>query len=123
MTDTVLTVIIGATAGIVGGGITSLIAPWVQWEIKKKEKRYESRKERIAAWRSLVKELANKPPTGDDEDHIGASEFLEKREAFYSLRKHLPEEMYKDLWRMNDDLVVEELTVVINKVADEWGLD
>jgi 3-hydroxyacyl-CoA dehydrogenase len=61
MNDTVLTVIISAGAGVVGGGITALVAPWVQWNIKKREKQYETRQKFLEEWRQMVKDLAHKP--------------------------------------------------------------
>ncbi|WP_278313733.1 hypothetical protein [Lolliginicoccus levis] len=48
---------IGGVAGAVSGGIASLLAPWAQWGVKKKQLRHERRVQRIAEWREGIKEL------------------------------------------------------------------
>ncbi|MGQ4005800.1 hypothetical protein QIW49_04865 [Francisellaceae bacterium CB300] len=47
-------VIISAVIGLISGAIGSLVAPWINWGIEKKRKRYERRVELIQIWRNTV---------------------------------------------------------------------
>lgn len=46
--------IISAVIGLISGAIGSLIAPWINWGVEKKRKRYERRVELIDIWRDIL---------------------------------------------------------------------
>jgi hypothetical protein len=55
MTDTVWAAIVGGIAGVVTGSISAVVAPWANWGIEKRRQKLNDRRERIKAWREMVK--------------------------------------------------------------------
>jgi hypothetical protein len=55
VTDTIWAAIVGGVAGIITGGITSLLAPWTNWGIEKRRQKLNARRDRIEQWRKMVK--------------------------------------------------------------------
>jgi hypothetical protein len=121
MSDTFWTAIIGGIAGLITGTVASLIAPWVQWIIRKREKRFETRAKRVNQWRSLIKSFAKRNAESNDEDYIHAESFLRQSSFYASLRQHIQDE--DELFGMLDEDLVKELTRIVNKKAAEWEIE
>ena len=81
MADTLWVTIVGGLAGIVTGGISSLIAPWANWGIEKRKQKLAHRRELIAKWREMIKEAVQQEKP--------LVEFLERHKDYYSLKPHL----------------------------------
>ncbi|MCC7254378.1 MAG: hypothetical protein IT467_00425 [Dokdonella sp.] len=47
-------VVVSAVAGLISGGIASLIAPWVQWSIEKRRQLSTERRNKLKAWRGYL---------------------------------------------------------------------
>ena len=54
MEASVINTLIAGGVGLVSGAIGSLIAPWVQWGVEKRRKRYEKRVKQIEQWKELI---------------------------------------------------------------------
>jgi hypothetical protein len=54
MNDTILFYLVAAIAGVAGGVIGSLIAPWVHWGVEKRKQRQAKRRELIRSCRSML---------------------------------------------------------------------
>ena len=46
--------IIAGVVGLIAGAIGSLIAPWVQWGVEKRRKKFERRTALIQRWREIL---------------------------------------------------------------------
>ena len=107
MNDTVLVAIIGAVAGIIGGTIASLIAPWINWGIKKNKFRLEERKKLLEDIRTIIineyeehekftKELALDPEITKTKKYYPTAltyyDTLNKHSQFQRIIPFIPEE-------------------------------
>ena len=54
MADTVVTTILTVLSGLIAGGITSCLSPFVKWGIEKRRARFERRSQLITNWRLLI---------------------------------------------------------------------
>ena len=54
MNDTIMVALIGAIAGLISGTIASLIAPWINWGVKKKKFRLEERRKLLKEIREII---------------------------------------------------------------------
>ncbi len=54
MNSTLLTIVIPAGAGLLGGVVGSLVAPWVHWGIEKRRSRLESRRNLVQEWKRAL---------------------------------------------------------------------
>lgn len=54
MNDRIIIALIAAVAGLVGGAVASLIAPWIHWGIEKRKNKREEQKNLIKNIRELV---------------------------------------------------------------------
>ena len=101
MDANVIAAVFGAVGGVVTGTISSLIAPWVQWGIEKRRKRFERRRSLINSWRDMVARVrkrceeevendrAKKPDPGD---------VLLEQPEYASLRPHLSQKTLRLLF-------------------------
>ena len=55
MDSTVVAAIVGGVAGVVTGGISSVIAPWANWGVEKRQLRRQERVTQIAGWRDVAR--------------------------------------------------------------------
>jgi hypothetical protein len=114
--------VIAGIVGLITGAIGSLIAPWVQWGVEKRRRRFESRREQITAWRTAV-----------DRDDFRYQLFAQGN-VYATLRPHLPGDLRQtiDQWRspgivtslarMGRDPIQVRLLEEIAKVERKWGL-
>jgi hypothetical protein len=121
------TVIVGAIAGLVGGAIVSVVAPWVQWILERQRLTREGRVVRMEEWRAglLEAEAAGRI------DHNRL--FL--NEAWYrTLRPHLSDDEAKHLEWQPDfsgrvvrgteyrEIFALQLNDAIDRLAKAWDL-
>lgn len=80
-------VIIGGVAGLLGGALASLVAPWVNWRIERKRDEAQARRNRVAEWRAGI---AREEQRADADDASVAREYL-RTDWYGSLRVYLSE--------------------------------
>ena len=74
-------ILISAVAGLIAGGVGSLIAPWIHWGIEKKRKRLDGRKKLLEDCKDYLNRYT-----------FNCSNFIQK--PFYSsLRPYLSKEL------------------------------
>jgi len=54
MNDTIIVALIGTIDGFISGTIASLIAPWINWGVKKKKLRFEERRKLLKEIREII---------------------------------------------------------------------
>lgn len=85
MSDTVIAAIVGAVAGIITGSIGSLFAPWANWGIEKRKQKLAYRRELIAKWRAMVKDIT----TSHSANNELLIKLVQEHQDWYSLKPHL----------------------------------
>ena len=83
--DAILTALIPASLGLLGGVVGSLIAPWVNWGIEKRRQKLAYRRELVASWRKMIQSVTRNPRDGGKSLVF----HLERYDRFYSLKPHL----------------------------------
>jgi hypothetical protein len=76
--------IIGLVSAVIGF-ISGLLVPWIKWKIRKRQNRYEYRKELIYSWRAKIAAAEFKTPEG--RSSFGSSP------EYSSLRLHMLKEL------------------------------
>ena len=94
MDATLKIALIAAASAILGGFITGIIAPHINWGIEKRKQKLAHRRELIAKWREMIAEAAKTAPDGKLELYI----HLHK--DYYSLIPHLTKEREKSTNRV-----------------------
>ncbi|MFC6157191.1 hypothetical protein [Kribbella jiaozuonensis] len=61
----VQTALIGAGAGLLSGGIASLVAPWVTWQLERRRQLHKDRLAMLAEWREGLREAESNSPQMD----------------------------------------------------------
>jgi hypothetical protein len=108
-----LSIVLGFVAGIAG----SLIAPWVNWGIEKRRQRLSHRRELIASWRKMVREVT----LIKDESESSLAELLERQEAFYSLQPHLSHKVISEIYRSRTFIAGSTISAGCSYMLDEIG--
>ena len=122
MEASVSNAIIAGVVGLFTGAVGSLIAPWVQWGIEKRRKRYEKRVELVKEWRELV---LNESFERED---------LLKHPSYGALRERLTQKTRQNLENLgkvthvhNDtspfDYYQQQLLKEIARIEKSWELD
>jgi hypothetical protein len=107
MSDQILTAIIGGIAGLIGGGIVAIIAPWIKWGIEKRKQKLAYRRELITNWRAMIFNVMSVY------EEVGAETFfdlLEKEPHYLSLKPHITTEAFKKLSKA--DIVPGKIIIV-----------
>ena len=86
--NTIWDKVVPAALGTVGGGVVSLLAPWLNWRIELKRQQLQQKKDTVAKWRAM---LAN-AITESEHEGEPIQKFIERSPDFYSLRDHLSAE-------------------------------
>ena len=86
-----LSAFFGLLAGIAG----SIFAPWVNWGIEKRRQKLAYRRELIASWRKMIRDVT----LAKDESGRSLAELLERHEAFYSIKPHLSQNVISEIYR------------------------
>ncbi|GEM_PF-1091195 len=119
--DKILIPLISILGGLITGVLGSLIAPWVHWGIEKKKQKLNYRKELIAKWRQMVRELLKY--YDDNRNSLPVlRKVITRYEAFYSLKGHLSQDI---IFRIEADTYEDALALItdeINGIEKEWRL-
>lgn len=116
-----VSIVLGFVAGIAG----SLIAPWVNWGIEKRRQRLLHRRELIASWRKMVREVT----LVKDDSESSLAELLERHESFYSLKSHLSQKVISEIYRSKTVIAGSTIgagcSYMLNEIGDiekKWKL-
>jgi hypothetical protein len=138
MDDKVLVALIGAGAGLITGGIASLIAPWVTWGIEKRKEKLAYRRGLIAKWQVMLSDTI--PPrefTPDMHEAAvskgrlprGFGERLTTYPAYQSLRPYLSKETLAKIDACEDNFYGPEvdeayrgIQLDVARIQKEWDL-
>lgn len=125
MDDKLLLVLVAAISAVVGGLITSVLAPWVKHRIELKTAEVNRKRQLISDWRQMIIEIT-KDAKGPDE----ARALLQNHPAFLSLEPHLTDEArraaYARLFTVAAGVEVPYPLHIIKKdiirIEESWGL-
>ncbi len=125
MDDKLLLALVAAGSAVIGGLITSVLAPWVKHHIELKSAETNRKRQLISDWRQMIIEIT-KDARGPDETRA----LLQNHPAFLSLEPHLTEEARRAAYARNFTLAVGvevpyPLHVIkndINRIEESWGL-
>ena len=125
MDDKLLLALVAAGSAVVGGLITSVLAPWVKHRIELKTAEISRKRQLISDWRHMVIEIT-KDATGPDDARV----LLQNHPAFLSLEPHLTEEARRTAYARNFTVamgveVPYPLHVIkkdIIRIEKTWGL-
>lgn len=59
MSTDLLTTVVSGAAGLVCGGLASLIAPWVHWGIEKRRRKLERLMSLVKSWEAMIARVFN----------------------------------------------------------------
>ena len=109
--------IVGGVAGVVTGGITSLIAPWAQWGVDKRRLRRAERRNVIAAGRDCIRTHPDRSGLLLDGRYMELRSYLtpEEREA-----AEAPEQSGHDSAAI--EARFDTLSAAIDRLEREWKL-
>jgi hypothetical protein len=83
---------IGEIAKLVASGAFGGTAvAWINWGIEKRRSKLAYRRELVKAWRKMVLDVTRTYESPHSE-HVSFTELIERREAYCSLKPHLPTE-------------------------------
>lgn len=118
MKETIIGIV---SAGI--GFISGLLVPWIKWEIEKRQKRHDYRKELIASWKAKLAAAEFHSPEG--RSSFGSSP------EYSSLRSHMAKEVIKKFEAPHtiyvgggrgDDVRKQMLLDEVSRLEKHWGL-
>jgi hypothetical protein len=76
---------------VASGALGGTAAAWSNWGIEKRRSKLAYRRELIESWRKMVLDVTRTYESPHNED-VSFTELIERREAYYSLKPHLPTE-------------------------------
>src|SRR5712664_3222411 len=121
MGDTFWAALVGGIAGIVTGSISSLVAPWTNWQIDKHRQKVAYKRELIARWRDMCGAVLV-----DCKEIHGKGYYwlrIGRHPSFTSLRPQLKTESYDEMKMMNDDDTCHMFLVKkIGEIEKRWKL-
>jgi hypothetical protein len=113
--------IIAGLVGLVTGAIGSLIAPWVQWGVEKRRKKFERRTALIQRWREILSNptfergiLLNDPAYGPLRDLLS----VKVRKEIERPSNHITVVLDSPTNSHDRDLVLREIA----RIERAWGL-
>lgn len=119
--DSILEVTKLVVSGAVGGGV----AAWSNWGVEKRRSKLAYRRELVTSWRKMVLEVTRTYENRQTED-VSFTELLERREAHFSLKPHLPSKTLDALKAEKDkkevDVVIGVRKVTLNPPDRLLGL-
>jgi hypothetical protein len=81
--------LVAGLGGLVGGLLSAIVAPHVNWGIEKRKQKLEYRRQLIKSWRNMITWVAFEYEHRTEEDNRTFVEVLQNKEDFFSLRPHL----------------------------------
>jgi hypothetical protein len=103
MSDAVWAGIIGGIAGVITGGISSIIAPWANWGVEKRNQKLQHRRKLVEEWREMITWAVFAYEHQPEDQDLSFVETLERKTAFLSLKPHLTQSVVESLQRVNDE--------------------
>jgi hypothetical protein len=112
--------------GLITGGIgfiSGLLVPWVKWEIEKRQRRYDYRKELITNWKKKLAAAEFNLP--EERNSFGSSP------EYSSLRSHMSQDVIAKFEAPNtfyvgrargDDIRKQMLLDEVARLEKKWGL-
>lgn len=122
MTDTVWAAIVGGAAGIITGGLSSIVAPWAVWGIEKRKSKRAYRIKLIDNWRKMLQEAASYNIGRENTKLIA---ILERHEDYLSLSGHIAnnyQEYRKRHATVDTPVFLRFLTDEVSRIEKEWDL-
>ena len=125
MSDTLWAAIVGGIAGIIAGGLSSIVAPWANWRIERKRQQIEERSQAIRRWREMIMGWRFYA------DHNRPGQlYLERQVGWVSLEPHLkPAVLHnvgryrgREITRQERDEFVDFMLVEVAKLEKKWKL-
>jgi len=101
MDDKLVLALVAAASAIVGGLVTSVVAPWVKHKLERSHSELARKRKLVADWRQMITEIAGKT---DEQDE--AQSLLQNHPAFLSLEPHLSEEARRAAYGRNFTVAV-----------------
>lgn len=121
MSDTVWAAIVGGSAGVLAGGISSLVAPWANWQIDKHRKKLEYKRELIARWRDMLGSVLTNMKHNQGKGYYWFQ--IENHPTFTSLRPHLKTESWEEMRTLNDEHECHLFLVKkVGEIEKKWDL-
>ena len=85
--DSILEVTKLVSSGAIGG----VVGAWSAWGVEKRRSKLAYRRELVKSWRQMVFDVTRTYENLHAQD-VSFTELIERREAYYSLKPHLPSE-------------------------------
>lgn len=81
--------LVAGLGGLVGGLLSAIVAPHVNWGIEKRKQRLEYRRHLVKEWRTMITWAVFAYDHRPEEDTRSFLEILQAKEEFFSLSPHL----------------------------------
>lgn len=125
MNDKLLLSLVAAVSLLVGGLVTSVLAPWVKHRIERKSAEIDRKRQLISDWRQMIIVITNET---NNPDEVRA--LLQNHPAFLSLEPHLTDEARRAAYARSFTVaagveVPYPLHVIkndISRIETAWGL-
>lgn len=125
MDDKLLLALVAAGSAVIGGLITSVLAPWVKHRIELMSAETNRKRQLISDWRQMIIDVT-KDARGPDEIRA----LLQNHPAFLSLEPHLTDEARRAAYARNFTVaagieVPYPLHIIkndISRIEKSWGL-
>jgi len=121
MSDTFWAALVGGIAGVVTGGISSVVAPWANWQIDKHRQKVDYKRELITRWRDMLGSVIK-----SCEDNHGPGHYwqcIREHPSFTSLRPQLKSDSYKEMEGIFDNHECHLFLVKkVGEIEKEWEL-
>ncbi len=121
MSDTVWATIDGGIAGVVTGGLSSLIAPWANWQIDKRRQRLKHKQYLVALWRDMLGSVLKDCEANPSKGYYWSR--IERHPTFTSLRPQLKSETYQEMKQIGIDEECHMFLVKkVGEIERKWEL-
>lgn len=125
MNDKLLLALVAAASAVIGGLITSVLAPWVKHRIELKTAETNRKRQLVSDWRQMIVEI-----TKDASQPDKARALLQNHPTFLSLEPHLTEEARSAAYARNFTIAIgvevpyplHVIKMDINRIEKSWGL-
>ncbi|WP_280442943.1 hypothetical protein [Nocardia brasiliensis] len=123
MASEIVVAAIGAAGGLVSGTGVSLIAPWANWAVKKREADRNYRREQIAEWRAGIAAMTLASHVTDEPWYFTLRRYIERFDRpLLNVLEPLPRTTVVPAQSPGLRLWVERLSTVVDRVEDDWNL-
>ena len=117
--------VVGGVAGVITGGLSSLLAPWAQWRVERKRLQRAERVAAIREWRELIGlhqgEWLDPPnPLATDHRYLALRSFMtaDERRDVEELPSSASLAAFDSVFRAGPDA----MRRAVDRLEREWGL-